>query len=329
MGIQVVIPLAGLGTRLRPHTLVRPKPLIPVAGKPMLAHILDRLIGLSVEEVIFITGHLGEQVEAWAATSCPFPCRFVIQRELRGQAPAIALTRELITHPMLIIFADTIFDADLSGLENLDADGLLFVREVDDPRRFGVAVVEDDLITRLVEKPPEPVSNLAVVGVYYVTRPNDLFAAIDHIVARDQRVGGEFYLADALQEMIVRGARFRVGPTPLWADCGTIEAVLETNATLLGRSGNDIRGTIGSGVTLIPPVFVGEGAMIEQSTIGPFASIGAGTKISRSDIAMSIVGGHCEIHESAIRDSLIGERTQVRGARGNLNVSDHGQVTLE
>src|SRR5512141_3331507 len=156
--MKAVIPLAGLGTRLRPHTLSRPKPLVFVAGKPVLGHVLDRLEGLPIDEMIFITGYLGEQIEAYVRETYPYKMRFVEQRELKGQAHAIQLAREYIDQPLLIVFVDTIFEANLSQLENLETDGAIFVKEVKDPRRFGVAVVEDGRVARLVEQPRTPVS---------------------------------------------------------------------------------------------------------------------------------------------------------------------------
>src|SRR5438132_318138 len=188
MGLQVVIPIAGLGTRLRPHTYVRPKPLLSVAGKPIIGHIIDQLRDVPIDEVIFITGHLGEQIEQWAAEHCSYPTRFVEQRELRGQAHAISLVGDALTKPTLIIFGDTIFEADLSGLAGGDFDGMLFVQEVEDPRRFGIAVVgSDGYVERLVEKPKEKVGNLAVVGIYYLRDPRALMRGIERVIARDQQ----------------------------------------------------------------------------------------------------------------------------------------------
>src|SRR5204863_1007713 len=162
-----------------------------VAGKPILGHIVDQLASLPVDEVIFITGHLGEQIERWAAEHCPYPSRFVEQSELRGQAHAISLVGDTLDRPTLIVFADTIFEADLSQLGKGDEDGVLFVQEVDDPRRFGIAAVgADGYVERLVEKPKEPVGNLAVVGIYYLRDPRALMRAIDQVIARDQQIGG-------------------------------------------------------------------------------------------------------------------------------------------
>jgi glucose-1-phosphate thymidylyltransferase len=328
-GLQVVVPLAGLGTRLRPHTHVRPKPLLNVAGKPILGHIVDQLEGVAVDDVIFITGHLGEQIERWAAEHCPYPSRFVEQRELRGQAHAISLVGDLLQRPTLIIFGDTIFQADLTQLGRGPEDGVLFVKEVEDPRRFGIAVVgSDGYVQRLVEKPKEHVGNLAVVGIYYVRDPRALMSAIDQVIARDQQIGGEFYLADALQAMIESGARFRVGPTPVWADCGTVDALLSTNRFLLANGHGRAPATNGE-AAILPPVYVDPSAVIQRSVIGPNVSIAAGVTIADSIIADSIVNEDARIEGATLTGSLVGSRATVLGHRARVNVGDDSQVSLE
>ncbi|HEY3079705.1 MAG TPA: sugar phosphate nucleotidyltransferase [Chloroflexota bacterium] len=328
--MQVVILLAGLGTRLRPHTLTRPKPMLEVAGRPIVEHIVDELKGLPVDEIVFIYGHLKEQFEGWAAERCPFPYRFVEQRELRGQAHALSLVRDHVDRPLLIIFGDTIFEADLAGLPGLDADGMLFVREVEDPRRFGVAVLDQSgLVRRLVEKPKEPVSNLAVVGIYFVRDSAALFRAIDEVIAGGKHLGGEFYLADALQAMIEHGARFRTGETPVWADCGTIEAVLDTNAFLLQHGHARPPPSLGPGVTLVPPVHVDPSATLEGSTVGPNVAIGPGAHVIGSTLRDSIVYRDARIENSQLHRSLIGARAHVRGVRGRANLSEYSEVRGE
>jgi glucose-1-phosphate thymidylyltransferase len=327
-GLQVVVPLAGLGTRLRPHTHLRPKPLLSVAGKPILGYIVDQLANLSVDEVIFITGHLGEQIEQWAAEHCPYPSRFVEQTELRGQAHAISLVGDRLDRPTLIIFADTIFEADLSILGRGDEDGVLFVQEVEDPRRFGIAAVgPDGYVQRLVEKPKEPVGNLAVVGIYYVRDPRWLMRAIDQVIERDQQIGGEFYLADALQGMIDGGARFKVGPTPVWADCGTVDAILSTNRFLLAN-GHAQAPTSAADSAIIPPVHIDPTAVIERSVVGPNVSIAAGTRVADSIVTDSIVNERARIERSNLTGSLIGSRAVVIGQRATVNVGDDSQVEL-
>jgi glucose-1-phosphate thymidylyltransferase len=325
MGLQVVIPIAGLGTRLRPHTYVRPKPLLSVAGKQILTHIVDQLHGLPVDDVTFIHGHLGEQVREWAAEHCPFPARFVEQTELRGQAHAIRLVRDVIDRPTVIIFGDTIFKADLASLGMGGEDGRLFVQEVEDPRRFGIAVLEGDYVKRLVEKPKEPVGNLAVVGIYYVRDPAHLMRAIDRVIERDQQIGGEFYLADALQQMIEDGVRFRVSPVEVWADCGTVPALLDTNRFLLanGHSRDPERAQRSA---IVQPVYVDPTAELIDSVIGPNVSIGPNVRIVRSIVEDSIVNEGAQIERSVLAGSLIGRRAEVRDLHGRVNVADDSDV---
>ena len=323
--LQVIIPIAGLGTRLRPHTHIRPKPLLTVAGKTILDHIMDQLHGLPITEVLFITGHLGEQIKKWAVDSCPFPARFVEQTELRGQAHAISLAREMLNQPTLIIFGDTIFVADLTRLGEDGEEGRLYVQEVSDPRRFGIAVMRDKYVERLVEKPPEFIGNLAVVGIYYVKDAAGLLKAIDQVIERDLHIGGEFYLADALQSMINSGSKFRTSPVDVWADCGTVDAILETNGFLLAN-GHASESPVALRSTIIPPVWIDPSAIIEDSTVGPHVSLEANVTIRRSTISDSIVNREANIEDSNVDHSLIGRRAVVRGHKGTLNISDDALV---
>lgn len=231
--MKVLVLTAGLGTRLRPHTFSRPKPLVSVAGKPMLAHILDTLLTLPIDELIFITGYLGNQIEQFVKANYNVPSRFIEQTQLLGQAHAIYLAREVLSGPTMVVFGDGIFAAELDKLSKAPQEGVIYVQEVEDPRRFGVAVVEQGRIIRLVEKPTTPVSNLAVIGVYYVPEARRLIDAITEVMERNIQLKGEYYLADALQVMIDHGETFRTEPVSVWADCGTVAALLQTNRYLL------------------------------------------------------------------------------------------------
>src|SRR4051812_2801545 len=217
--MKVIIPTAGRGTRLRPHTYSKPKPLVSVAGKPILGHILDTLSQIEGEEFIFITGYLGDQIETYVRANYPFRAQFIEQTELKGQAHAIYLAREVVSGPTLILYVDTIFEADLRHLNQIDADGVIYVREVDDPRRFGVTFVENGYITKLIEKPDSGISNLAMIGLYYVRDAQWLMRSIESMMDRNIQTKGEFYLTDALQIMIDEGARFTAEPVAVWEDC--------------------------------------------------------------------------------------------------------------
>jgi len=321
--MKVVIPLAGFGTRLRPHTFTKPKPLINVAGKPVLGHILDSLQDMDVEEIIFIVGHLGDQIEEYVSTTYTFPARYIEQKELKGQAHAIHLARQYLSGPILIVFVDTIFEADLTALPQ-DCDGVLFVKEVEDPRRFGIVIMEGEYIVRLVEKPTDPVSNLATIGVYYIRESEKLCEAVEKLMRRDIKTKGEYYLADALQLMIDDGARFRIATVNVWEDCGKPEAVLKTNRYLLDKT----RGHVGEveDTIIVPPVYIADSARIAQSIIGPYVTIADGAIVHRSIVKDSIIGRHAHIEEVLLSSSLIGDNARVHGSYDQLNVGDSSQV---
>jgi glucose-1-phosphate thymidylyltransferase len=326
--VKVIIPVAGLGTRLRPHTYSKPKPLVHVAGKPVLGHILDQLRPLNVEEVIFITGYLGYQIEEYVRANYDYPVRFVEQTELKGQAHAIDLAADAIDRPVLIIFVDTIIEADLKSLEATDADGVLFVKAVDDPRRFGVAVLEHGFARRLVEKPKQPVSNLAVVGVYYLKNWQLLKTALREVIESNIQTAGEYYLADALQVMIDRGARLRVETVDVWEDCGTLDALLETNRFLLAH-GYDQEDVPLENAVLVPPVYVSRTARIESSVIGPHVSVADNAVVKGSIVKNSIISDGAQIIDATLTGSLIGSRATVRGRLGRVNVGDASEVDVE
>lgn len=326
--MKVVIPVAGLGTRLRPHTYSKPKPLVQVAGKPVLGHILDQLTSLPVEEIIFITGYLGYQIEEYVRANYGFPVRFVEQTELRGQAHAIHLAAHAIDQPVLIVFVDTIIKADLIGLVDSPDDGVLFVREVDDPRRFGVAVLKDGYVSRLVEKPTEPVSRLAFVGVYYVRNWQLLRKSLEEVIDRDIQTAGEYYLADALQVMIDHGARLRASPVEVWEDCGTVEALLQTNRYLLANGCSQEDTPMVNGV-IIPPVYVARTAQVENSIIGPYASIADHAFVTGSIVRDSIVSDGARIVDSTLMRSLVGSKASITGRFSRLNIGDASEVGVE
>jgi glucose-1-phosphate thymidylyltransferase len=323
--MKVVIPLAGFGTRLRPHTFTKPKPLVNVAGKPVLGHILDKLQGLDIEEIVFVVGYMGEQIKQYVDAHYTFPARYVEQKELLGQAHALHLAREYLSGPLIIIFVDTIFEADLSELVDEPADGVIYVKEVEDPRRFGVVIVQDDTIRRLVEKPETMENNLAVIGVYYVKDAGKLVRAIDELIERDIKTKGEYFLADALQLMIDRGARFRAAPVEVWEDCGKPETVLHTNRYLLERSGGQVNHPLENSI-IIPPVYIADSARVVESIVGPYVTIDDGSVVERSILQDSIINKGAHIEDAMLQQSLIGDHAVVRGAFERLNVGDSSQI---
>src|SRR5687767_5172336 len=234
--MKVIIPLAGKGTRLRPHTHITPKPMLKVAGKPVMAYILEDLEKLgNVEQIIYITGHLKEKVEQYVRAEFDFPAVFIEQKVQDGTAGAVALARDHVNQPVLIIFVNTIFDADLSVIKTTDADGIIWTKEVEDYQRFGVVVTDKDgFMTKIVEKPTTPISKRANIGLYYIRNWKLLYEGIDHVLTRPKNKG-EFYLTDAFQYMIDHGAKIKVIDVEGWFDAGKLDTLLETNRTMLER----------------------------------------------------------------------------------------------
>jgi glucose-1-phosphate thymidylyltransferase len=323
--LKAVILLAGLGTRLRPHTYSRPKPLVNVAGKPVLGHILDGMADLEFEEIIFIVGYLGDQIEKYVNEKYPhLKSRFVIQEEMRGQAHAIDLAKPYIDQDVLIIFGDTIWETDWTRLQRVNSDGLIYCHEVPDPRRFGVVTLQDGFVTRFVEKPSTPISNLAVVGVYYFKAWQKLMQSIDDIITLNIQTKGEFYLADAMQRMIEQGAKLEAEPISVWEDCGTREAILFTNRYLLGKDGKNIGDSEASHI--IPPVHIAKGVVVRRSIVGPNVSISEGAVIEDSILRDCIISEDAQVSSAMLEWSLIGSNARVRGAFEKLNVGDSSEI---
>ena len=324
--MNVIIPVAGLGTRLRPHTWSRPKPLVSVAGKPVLGHVLDRLTPLGLDNVVFVTGYLGDQIEPYVRQNYDFKSIFVEQTEPRGQSDAVIKALGAISGPTLIVFPDMIFEADVAQLNHLDADGALFVKEVEDPRRFGVVVTENDQIVRLVEKPQDAISNLAVVGLYYFREIEDLFAAIEHQIINELQQGGEFYLATAIQHLIDNGTNLTTCNVSVWEDTGNPDALLATNRYLLGQETSPTPQIEGS--VIVPPVFIDPSATVHRSVIGPFASIGANVTVAHSIVTDAIVDENAQIETAMLTASIVGRGALVRGEFLRMNVGDNSDIVL-
>lgn len=323
--MNIIIPVGGLGTRLRPQTWSRPKPLVSVAGKPVLGHVLDTLSAVEIDRVVFVTGFLGEQIEEYVRDNYRFDAVFVKQDEPLGQSHAILQARGQIAGPSLIVFPDMVFEAPLHRLATLDADGAIFVKEVDDPRRFGIVMLDGGRVTRLIEKPQEPKSNLAIMGVYYVREVRQLFQAIDRQMSEEIQTKGEYYLADAVQLMIDDGAIFTTLPATVWEDCGTPDALLQTNRFLLSRSHTC---TSAPDAVVVPPVFIAESAQVSGSVIGPNVSIGDNVVVENAIVRDSIVDAGATIDSAMLTRSIIGRDAIVRGEPLRVNVGDSSDIDL-
>jgi len=322
--VKVIIPVAGIGTRMRPHTHTAPKGLLHVAGKPILGHILDRLNKIDISEIIFIIGFLGEKIADYVKKNYKFKSRFVYQEELKGLGFALHLVSPKVKkdEPVLIILGDTIIEANLGPVLKRKQNAL-GTHWVDDPRRFGIVEKERGWVKRLVEKPEHPTSHQAIVGLYYITDTWLLKECLKEIVSKNIRTRGEYQLTDALQLMINRGAKFSTFNIDGWYDCGKPETLLETNQHLLSKM--KLKRKI-PGSVLIPPVYVSPTAKIIDSVVGPFVSVADDAVIRSSIIRNSIIGEESEVNFCLLESSLIGIAANVFGTYQKLNVGDSSVV---
>jgi len=323
--MNAIIPVAGQGTRLRPHTHTQPKVLMTVAGKPILAYILDELRDLGVDDIVLVVGHLAEKVEEFVKERYPFRAHFVHQAEPMGNGHAIYLAREYLTGPTLIVFGDTIVEADLRAATRLPHSAI-GVNRVQDPRAFGVVELDGDGFVRyLWEKPTTPPSNLAIVGVYMIQRPAPFRAALERLVEERHIVRGEYWLADALQLMVEGGERLSTFPVDGWYDCGTPSALLHANHVLLQRAPQPAQVP---GSVVIPPAFVAETAVVEGSVVGPYVTVAEGARVVNAVIQESIVSAHARVERVLLDHSIIGEHATVTGRLGRINLGDSSEVEL-
>ena len=325
--MKVIIPLAGKGTRLRPHTHLVPKPMLKIAGKPVMAYILEDLERLGgVEQVVYVTGHLKEKVEHYAKTQFKLPAAFVEQTVQDGTAGAVKLAQPYVDQDVLIIFVDTIFETDLSVIKTTDADGIIWVKEVEDYQRFGVVVTDKDgNMTKIVEKPSTPISKRANIGLYYVKNWKLLYEGIDHVLTQPKNKG-EFYLTDAFQYMIDKGAKLKVIDVEGWYDAGKLDTLLETNRIVLEKGAARRPKNVEASVTIHDPVYIEDDVTLTNSTIGPNVTLGKGSRVESSTLTDTIVGSKGTIRHSQLHNSLIGDDVTIEGLKGELTVADHSEI---
>lgn len=322
--MKAIIPVAGEGTRLRPHTHTTPKVLVNVAGKPILGHILEKLIAVGVDEVILIVGYRGQQVTDYVTNHFDLKVHVVHQEKLLGLGHAIYMAREYMTgEPALIVLGDTIFDCSFEGALS-SGECSIGVKEVDDPRRFGVVVLEDGYIRELVEKPDPPPSNLAIVGLYYIQDTAILRRALEKLILeQDHKTKGEYQLTDALGIMLRQGVKMRTFPVDHWYDCGKAETLLETNRILLEQKPRPV---VGERCIIRDPVHIADGVVLVDSIIGPYVSIAEGSRIEQSIIEDSIINRNSVVRRATLRMSLLGDSSVVEGTFQTLNVGDSAQI---
>ncbi|MDZ4723851.1 MAG: sugar phosphate nucleotidyltransferase [candidate division Zixibacteria bacterium] len=326
--MKVIIPVAGIGTRLRPHTHSTPKPLLHVAGRPILAHILEPIVKLSPDEVIFVVGFMGEQIVEWVKKHYTFRATFIQQDKLLGLGYALHLAMANIDNePLLVVLGDTIADCDLGQFIKI-GENVLGLRQVDDPKRFGLAEIQNGIVARLEEKPEHPKSNLAVIGLYYFKSAAPVKKSLSNLVESGKTTRGEIQLTDALQDMIDGGTKFTPFEVKRWYDCGKKETMLETNRYLLqSQAATAPSPNAYSGSLIKPPVYIAANASIIDSILGPFTSVSAGTTIKNSTVANSIVGEDVTIESMHIIDSLVGHRSKLIGLMDRVSVFNIGEDT--
>ncbi len=322
--MRAVIPVAGIGTRLRPHTFTQPKVLLNVAGKPILGHILDAIQEQGITKVTIVTGYMRNMVEEFVRSRYDMDVSFVVQQKRNGLGHAIWTASETFDdEPLMIILGDTVFDVDLK-LAHQNGKSSLGVREVEDPSRFGVVVKNDEgNITKLIEKPESLISNLALVGIYYITNPNLLKESLNDLMKNDIKTRGEYQLTDALQIMIDKGEKFITFPVDGWYDCGKRETMLSTNRFLLDR--NHVENKSKESI-IIPPCYIDPKATIKRSVVGPYATVAEGAVVKDSVIRDSIISNDAMVTASLLDRSIIGNNASVNGKFYCLNVGNSSEI---
>lgn len=321
--MKAIIPVAGIGKRLRPHTLNIPKALLNVAGKPILGHIVDSLLVMGVKELIPIIGYKGGLIREYLNANFKVPITFVEQKEQKGIAHAVSLAREYADNSeLIIILGDTIIKTDFARIPKV-ASYVLGVREVADPQRFGICEVEKGVVRKIIEKPEHPKGNLALIGLYYFKDSKPLFEACQSVIDKKIMTKGEYQITDALQLMIDRGTEFHPFHIDGWYDCGKVETLLETNRILL----EDVKpGAKCDGCIIIPPCYIDRGSKITSSIIGPYVSVARGCEIRNSIIENSILNEESSIENIILEGSVVGAFAEVTGRKGSVNVSDYSQI---
>lgn len=328
--MKAIIPVAGAGTKLRPHTYTQPKALIPLAGKTVLSIIVDQLKNAGLTEFIFIVGYLGDKIQDYVRATYPeLKTSFIYQNDRQGIGHAVKLTRELVAgDEMFVVLGDTIAEYNVEEVLR-SPYSMMGLKKVDDPREFGVAELDCDAITHVIEKPHIPKSNMALVGIYKIKETALMFDCLESNMRQGLRTHGEFSITDALDCMIKKGVAFKAFKVGNWYDCGKRDTLLETNATLLKKFGGSIMSTQAyENTVIIQPVRIGTGCAIRNSIIGPNVTIGERATIDSSIIKNSIIGSYSNLFDIVLDYSLIGSDTGIRGETRTLNIGDNTDIDL-
>ncbi|MFZ0389112.1 MAG: sugar phosphate nucleotidyltransferase [Calditrichia bacterium] len=327
--MKAIIPVAGFGTRMRPHTLTHPKVLLPVADKPMIGHIVGKLLEDGIDEFIFVVGYLGDKIEDYIRSTFDVSAHFLEQTEFLGLGHAIYTARPFLDNdPVIIVLGDTIYDVHLREVLK-EKHSALGVKEVEDPRRFGVAVLDEQgNIARLVEKPQEYVSNLALVGLYYFRNGKVLEEALEEMIEKGIKTRDEFQLTDAIQLMMNNGEKIKTFQVEGWYDCGKPNTLLSTNRIILERDFSDQTYDFPNSI-IIPPVYIHPDATVSNSLIGPNVTVGRNCTIEEAIIRDSIIGGGAEIKRINMRESMIGDYASLQGRAQILNMGDYSEFNFD
>lgn len=327
--MKAIVPVAGFGTRMRPHTLTHPKVLLPVADKPMIAHIVEKLLDDGVDELVFVVGYLGDKIEEFIRKTYQVKSSFVEQKEFLGLGHAIYTAGDFLDKgPVIIVLGDTIYDVNLKSILK-STHSTLGVKSIKDPRRFGIAILnEDGFITKLVEKPKKPVSNLTLVGLYFFNDGQILKKALEKLISEDIRTNNEYQLTDAIQLMINNGEKIRTFDVEGWYDCGKPETLIETTAIILQRDFSTKKYHYENTIVR-SPVYIHKSAKIENSIIGPNVTIGKNVFIKNCSITKSIISSDVQLKNLILTDSIIGNNVRVSGHAKSLNLGDYSDLLIE
>ena len=321
-----VVPVAGAGTRLRPHTHTYPKVLLTVGDKPIIGHILDEISAAGIKKICLVTGYLGDKIKEYVSRSyAGLDISYVEQPEPKGLGHAIWLTRRAVTGPVLVMLGDTIISADLRKFM-ASKDDCIAVKEVADPRRFGVVEVKGGYISGMVEKPEHPKTNLAIVGIYSFHNSAQLYGSLQELVDSGKTTKGEIQFTDALAALVRAGHKLRPLPIDGWYDCGKPETLLETNRYILDNKKFSPKAV---NSLIIPPVYISPTARVENSIVGPYASIGDGARIDSAIISDSIVNEKAFVSNINLTGSLIGPSAAIIGRKDQLNVGENSEIRFD
>jgi glucose-1-phosphate thymidylyltransferase len=332
--MNLIIPMAGRGKRLRPHTLTTPKPLIPVAGKPIVQRLVEDIAAVTpepIENIAFVVGHFGEAVEEalmGIAKQVRANGHIIYQEEALGTAHAVYCAEQWLNGKVSVAFADTLFRAECTL--DTEQDGIIWVKEIDDPSSFGVVKTnKNGIITDFVEKPSTPVSRKAIIGIYYFKSGEALKEELKFLIDNDIRGGGEFQLTTALENLKDKGTAFRTGTVSEWLDCGNKNVTVHSNAVYLSLMNGSEQLVFTENIEnceIIPPVYIGEGAILKNSKVGPGVSIGPNARIESSIIRKSLIQSHCEVEASELENTMLGNYVIVRDYKGVLSAGDYSTI---